>query len=652
MKQNKLMLAFAFMLIASMLITACQPQTIIQTVEVTKEVKVVETQVVEKLVESTKLVEQTKVVEVEVSKKSFTTPHPILGDLKVRQAMATCTNKPDLARAGYPLITEEEAKGLVMDTMIPKAHWAYAGDANVTIYPFSVEKGKALLAEAGWKDTDEDGIADKDGKTLTVKFATTTAAFRQAWAAVWEKQMAECGIQILRSHVPSTWWFGDTTGLQVRDFELGAYAWVGEADPGGQTLWACDQIPTVENNFVGQNYMGWCNKAADEAIKNAVNSLVKEDRIKWYKILQQEYTKDVPAIPVFNRTENAATAVGLTGFGLEPGQRDYTYNVNEWEIPGKDTIVLGFTQEPASLHTLVESAWVTSLAASMMSPYNWTSQNYDFKPWSLKALPTIESGLAKNNDVDVKEGDMVLDAAGNPVKLAAGMKVRDNTGAEVEYKSGTIKMKQLVVKFQWLPMKWQDGSDVGQADFELGYKTQCDKESGATSFISCDKTAKIEFAPDGYTWTPLPGVQDALYFQPPFGYYPSNQPIESNAAYKGKTLKDVPAKDWPTLVEVAEKPWSNGPYIMKEWVKGEKMVFEANQYYFKGAPKTKNIVISFVSPENAESQLLGGQVDTLGSESFGGLTEQIVAAAKAGKIKTYVIAGATWEHIDINMFLK
>ena len=141
-----------------MLITACQPQTIIQTVEVTKEVKVVETQVVEKQVEVEKVVEQTKIVEVEVAKeeKSFTTPHPILGDLKVRQAMAYCTNKADLAHAGYPLLTEEEAKGLVMDTMIPKAHWAYAGDENITIYDFDVEKGKALLDEAGWKDTDED----------------------------------------------------------------------------------------------------------------------------------------------------------------------------------------------------------------------------------------------------------------------------------------------------------------------------------------------------------------------------------------------------------------------------------------------------------------------------------------------------------------
>jgi ABC-type transport system substrate-binding protein len=646
MKHNKSMWIVAFVVIASMVMAACQPQTIIQTVEVTREVevKVIETQIVN--------VDRTQIVEVE--RGAFTTPHPILSDLKVRQAMAYCTNKADLAKAGYPLLSDEEAQGLVMDTFIPKQHWAYAGDENVTIYEFDVAKGGALLDEAGWKLAEGARVrAKEDGSVLALKFYTTTAAFRQAWAAVWERQMADCGVQILRSHVPATWWFGDTTGLAVRDFEIGAFAWVGQADPGGQTLYACDQIPLPENNWEGQNYMGWCNEAASQAIKNANNTLLQEDRLKWYTIVQQEYTKDVPAIPIFNRTETFSVVADMVGFDPRPGEEYYNYNVYEWEVPGKDTIVVGFTQEPSSLHTLVESAYVAVLAANMMGFRSYTSLEYEFEPYLVTELSTLESGLAQNNDVEVKEGDKVQNAAGELVELKAGEMILDATGAEVEYTGGTATMKQLVVKYVFRDdMKWQDGSPVTQADFELGYKTICDRESGATTFITCDKTLDVQFEGTSYTVTWVPGNQDPFYFVAPYGFYPSMQPIESAGPYQGKTLGDVPAKDWLTLTEVAEKPWSYGPYKIEEWVKGEKMVFSANEYFFLGAPKTPNLVISFVSAENAVSQLLGGQVDMLGSETLAGLTEQLVKAEADGLVNNIVNAGATWEHIDFNLFVK
>jgi ABC-type transport system substrate-binding protein len=399
--------------------------------------------------------------------------------------------------------------------------------------------------------------------------------------------------------------------------------------------------------------MGWCNEAASAAIKNANNTLAQEERKKWFTITQQEYTKDVPAIPIFNRTETSSVNAALVGFQPTSGEEYYTWNVQDWEIPGKDTIVLGTPQEPASLYTIVESGYSAVIAAQLMGFRSYTSLNYAFQPELLNELPTVENGGALNNEVEAKEGDMVYDSGGNVVALAAGVKVLDATGAEVEYASGTVKMKQLVVTYKYREdIKWQDGSALSQPDLELYYKVVCDKESGATTVINCDKTANVAFDGTSETVTLLPGVQDPLYSLPYYGFFPSNQPIESEGAYKGMTLKDVPAKDWPTLAEVAEKPWSYGPYMIKEWVKGEKLVFEANPYYYRGAPKTPNFVISVVSAENAEQQLLTGAVDVLGSETLAGLSEQLVKGETDGVVKNYVIAGATWEHIDFNLFVK
>ncbi|MBK8422149.1 ABC transporter substrate-binding protein [Candidatus Villigracilis saccharophilus] len=639
MLRNRLFFVLGLLVVASMILSACgapapaateAPAVATEAPAVATEAPVVPT-------------------EAPITPTSYTTPHPILGDLKVRQALSYCTNKNDLIKSVYPLLSEEEQGKLVMHTFIPTSHWAYAGDENVTIYEYDPAKGAALLDEAGWTLAEGAGFrTNAAGDELALKFTTTSAAFRQTWAAIWEAQMAECGVRVVRLHAPASWWFGDTTGLARRDFELGAFAWVGQADPGGQTLYACDQIPLPENGWAGQNSMGWCNEEASKNIKLANNTLIKDERIAAYTVVQNEFTKDVPSIPLFNRTDTFASAADLAGFAPTPGQEYYMYNAGDWERPGQDTIILGFTQEPASLYTLVESAFVAVAADYFLRPGFTTSLNYDYAPVYLKSLPTLESGATTNNDVEVAEGAKVVDADGNVVDLAAGVKVINAAGETVEYTGGTVTMKQLVSKFEFIDgIKWEDGEPIKAADFELSKTIACDPESGATSFITCDKTASVEFADNGYTQTWIPGVQDPLYFIPVWGLEPSHQVLAD-----GRNLKDVPASEWATIPEVAEDPLSYGPYVLTEWVKGEKMVFAANPNWVFGAPKTPNLVIQIISAEGAEAALLGGEVDVLDSTTLVGLTQTLVDAATAGTIKTIINASATWEHIDVNLFLR
>ncbi len=91
---------------------------------------------------------ETQVVEVE--REAFTTPHPILGDLKVRQALSHCINKLDLVKSVYPLASEEAQQAAVIGSWIAPFHWAYPGDENITIYEYDPAKAAALFEEAGW----------------------------------------------------------------------------------------------------------------------------------------------------------------------------------------------------------------------------------------------------------------------------------------------------------------------------------------------------------------------------------------------------------------------------------------------------------------------------------------------------------------------
>jgi len=654
MKNLKLVSLVAVLVIASMVLAAC-PQPEAQVVE-----KVV-TQVVEveKIVEQTvvteveKIVEQTVVVqeEVEVAVEDFTTPHPVLSDLKVRQAIAHCMDRDALIASVYPYV--EEPDTLLMDAMQPKTHWAYSGPYDFPWY--DPEAGAALLDEAGWTLPEGATVRQNaNGDVLAIKFTTTSAQFRQTWSAVFVQNMAACGIQILPNYVPASWWFGDTTGLARRDFELGAFAWVGQTEPAGRTLYACNQVPVPSNNWEGQNYMGWCNETANDAVVLATNTLLREDRVAAYDILHKEFAKDVVSIPVFQRAEAEAWSVNLEG--ILPDATEYaTTNLHEWTLAdGGDTIVIGMTQEPDSMLALVSSMAAQRLVDRPAKGVIYTQYSYDFQPALQGTLSTVESGLATNETVEAAAGDMVYDTAGETVELAAGVSVFDADGNLVEYTGeGTVPMKQLVVTYQLQPYTWSDGQAGSAADMELGFNFDCDRESGATTFIQCDAIKDKAFAGDALevTVTWVPGYQDPTYMLYPFNLYPSHQVLAD-----GRNLVDVPAAEWATLPEIAETPLSFGAYYITEWVKGQSLTLAANPYFWGGEVATPNVIYVFVADTNqAVAQLLNGDVDYLDDSTLGAGAEvqTVIDAAKStGAVEYEISASSTWEHVDINLFTK
>jgi ABC-type transport system substrate-binding protein len=442
-------------------------------------------------------------------------------------------------------------------------------------------------------------------------------------------------------------------------------AWVGQADPSGRTLYACNQIPLPSNNWEGQNGMGWCNERASQAIILANNTLLREERIPAYHTVQEEFSKDMVSLPLFQRAEAEAWGTNLQGLVLDPTEYG-TASAAQWSLAdGGDTIVIGFSQEPASMWGLVENAAVARQANQIGYGTGNTQYNYDYQAVLQTELSTIESGLAANEIVDVAPGDTVYNVDGEPVVLEAGTTVLLE-GEAMEYDgSSPLQLPQLTVTYELNPYTWSDGTPGSIEDVKLAYQINCDRTSGATSFNTCDSfgteadtLGNITWADDGsLSWTIKywPGVQDPTYFLMPFSISPSVPVYPSHQVLSdGRNLRDVPAAEWATLPEIAERPLSYGPYYVTEWLRGQSITFEANPYYEGGAGAAQIIILIIPDTNQAVAQLLSGEVDYLERATLGGGAEvqTVIDAAAQGQVHVEILPSPTWEHIDMNLYTK
>lgn len=615
-------------------LAACQPQTV--EVAVTAAVPV------------TVLARQTQVATVSVTAPpAFDTPHPILGDLRVRQGIAHCTDRAALIAAVYPWLPDPTL--LEMDSFVPREHWAYT--ETVTRHPFDPEKGQALFEAAGWSLPEGATYRQNAaGEEMALKLTSTEAALRKAWAAVFEEQMAACGLRVVRFHTPASWFFGETTGLARRDFEIAAFAWAFVYDPGGRTQYLCDYIPTPANGWNGQDFMGWCNEAADAAIRTAISSLRREERREAYRIFQEAFTRDLPSLPLFARPVISATNPALENFSPSP-TGVFTWNAAQWTMPGKDTLILGEASEPASLFVL-DNAYVNQVIGALVFGSDYASLNNDYQPVMLKQMPSLDNGTASLSAVTAKEGDKVVDTDGKVVELKSGVRLLGADGREFEFSGGAAQLEQLTVKYEFVDgLTWSDGTPVSKSDYELAYRVLCDPKTGAAEFLSrlpaCEKIAQVDFVSDtAYTVMWLPGYQDALYFLPPFSRLPAHQVLSD-----GRKLVDVPASQWTDLDEVMHAPLGVGPYVLRSWEYGKHMTFTANPYYSAGPPATPNLIVRFVEQAQTLVALRSGEIDVLGWDSILlDQAEELLKTQEDGVVRVFISPSNTYEHIDFSLY--
>ena len=252
-------------------------------------------------------------------------PHPILNDLRVRQAIQYAINKQELAD------TLLYGNVNVGTTILP------TGDYACPLPPseYSVDKANALLDEAGWT-LGTDGIREKDGKKLELKITSTSGnLLREQTEQVLAEMLKAVGINLVIENVPSDVLFAgwSSDGLRKHGrFDIVLYTTGPYQDPDSHLFsnYHSTSIPTAENEGSGSNYSRWVNPEFDAAIDEAASLTDMEARRELFCKAAQLINDDLPRLFLYERLLVDGYNTKLQNFKVSPGSSDFTFQSENW----------------------------------------------------------------------------------------------------------------------------------------------------------------------------------------------------------------------------------------------------------------------------------------------------------------------------------
>lgn len=210
---------------------------------------------------------------------------PFFQERSVRQALLYALDRERLVNETL------SGQGIVARGLRSPGHWAYTSE--VRQYPYDPATAQTLLDQAGWIDSDGDGVREKDGRAFEFILLVKDDNLHQQVGAQLAADWAEVGV---RAEVQAVSFSGLVTDfLAPRAFEAALIDWNQIGDPDPYPQWHSSQI---EGN--GQNYAGWQNAEADQLMEAARQITDEAERKTLYAQFQAIFAEELPALPLFH----------------------------------------------------------------------------------------------------------------------------------------------------------------------------------------------------------------------------------------------------------------------------------------------------------------------------------------------------------------
>ncbi len=245
----------------------------------------------------------------------WNTRKPQFSDKRVRQALTMLLDRDLILKTIYHGYGQVVTNSFYINTI--------EYNRELEPFPFDPEAAKKLLDEAGWVDTNQNGIRDKDGVEFRFEFLIASAGDEdEQLATVYKEELRKAGIDMT---IRPLEWATMIQAIHERKFEACRMGWSLDVEQDPYQLWHSSQAEK------GSNYVAFISEEADRLMEEARLEFDHEKRAALYHRLSAIIHEEQPYTYLYCTKALVAVDKRFRNVKVYPRGLDST----EWWVPAE-----------------------------------------------------------------------------------------------------------------------------------------------------------------------------------------------------------------------------------------------------------------------------------------------------------------------------